>query len=96
MNQDDMSQFISGKIKESAELKLAMDAQQIGIIAQISQKIIDGYKAGKKVLIFGGSFIVWMISYQRFIDRYYHSTLFFDHILFQHYLVKLFFPVEGL
>lgn len=53
VDQNEMSEFIAGKIKESARLKLALDQEQIGIIAQISQKMIDAYKNKKKVLIFG-------------------------------------------
>ncbi len=53
MNTEEMNQFITGKIKESANLKLSLGEEQIGIITLISQKIIECYKQKKKVLIFG-------------------------------------------
>jgi len=53
VDQNEMSEFIAGKIEESAQLKLSLDQEQIGILAQISQKMIDAYKDKKKVLIFG-------------------------------------------
>lgn len=48
-----MKHFISGKMEESAKLKLNLGDDQIAVIATISEMIIDAYKQKKKVLIFG-------------------------------------------
>jgi D-sedoheptulose 7-phosphate isomerase len=45
-----MEDIISAKLKESADIKLQLDAK---IIKEIAEAIIDAYKKGKKVVLFG-------------------------------------------
>jgi D-sedoheptulose 7-phosphate isomerase len=49
----DMINEIKSAFKISGDLKLNISDENVNVIAQISQKIIEAYQAGNKVIIFG-------------------------------------------